>query len=59
VSDSSIRQPDIRKLTPRPEHDQMRKSEAADLVEVSSMQIDGTSVACQILANSGSAIFTQ
>jgi len=37
----------------------MRKSEAADLVEVSSMQIDGTSVASQILANSGSGIFTQ
>jgi hypothetical protein len=31
----------------------MRQFEAADLVEVSSMQIDGTSVACQFSADTG------
>jgi hypothetical protein len=41
------------KLTPRPEQHPMRQFEATDLVEVSSMQFDGTSVACQFLAESG------
>src|SRR4029453_3493817 len=40
------------KLTPRPGKHPMRHSEAIDLAELSTMQIDGTSVACQFLADS-------
>src|SRR5215510_5757985 len=41
------------KLTPRPGKHPMRHSEAIDLAGLSTTQIDGTSVACQFLANSG------
>src|SRR4029450_111354 len=44
------------KLTPRPGKGPMRHSEATDLAELSTLPIDGTSVACQFLADSG--IFT-
>jgi hypothetical protein len=52
VRDLKFVKPTYAKLTPRPEQHQMRKFEATDLVAISSMQIDGISVACQISADS-------